>query len=167
MPANPAPKSPAGANVIEPVSAAQAVPLTDSERKRRYAELRKRLGQPRLKVVGDPSKHYFWAHRSDSQELDRLDLVGYVVVREPNAEDVLSGKMKPLIQAGGLRNDGTYVLGDVILMCCDQDVYDFLMMENDERVDLMNQAAKDNFLVESEKHGVPTFEVEKSRVGGK
>jgi hypothetical protein len=118
-------------------------------------------------VVGDPSKHYFWAHRADSQELDRLDLVGYSIVREPNAKEVLAGKAKPLIQAGGLREDGTYILGDVMLMECDQEVYEFLMMETEERAQQMSQAAKDNFLIESEKHGVPTFEVEKQKIGGK
>lgn len=163
----PQPKREPGAGVIKPVSGEAKAQLTEAERKKRFAELRERLGQPRLKVVGDPAKHYFWAHRSDSQELDRLDLVGYTIVREPNAEQVLAGKAKPKIQAGGLRNDGTYVLGDVMLMECDQDLYEFLMMENDERVQQMNQAAKDNFLIEAEKAGAPTFEIEKSRVGGK
>jgi hypothetical protein len=163
----PQPKREPGASVIKPVSASQNGSLTDEQRKKRFAELRERLGQPRLKVTGDPAKHYFWAHRGDSQELDRLDLVGYTIVREPNAEAVLAGKTKPKIQAGGLRADGTYVLGDVLLMECDQELYEFLMMENDERVQQMNQAAKDNFLIEAEKAGAPTFEVEKSRVGGK
>jgi hypothetical protein len=163
----PQPKRDPGAGVIQPVSAKTNGSLTESERKKRFAELRERLGQPRLKVTGDPAKHYFWAHRSDSQELDRLDLVGYTIVREPQAELVLAGKARARIQAGGLRNDGTYVLGDVILMECDQDLYDFLMMENDERVQMMNQAAKDNFLIEAEKAGAPTFEVEKAKVGGR
>jgi hypothetical protein len=120
-----------------------------------------------LKVVGNPAKHYFWAHRSDSQELDRLDLIGYNIVREPNAENVLAGKAKPAVSAGGLRNDGTYVLGDVILMECDQDIYEFLMMENEERANNMLNAARDNFLIEAEKAGAPTFEVDKQKVGGK
>jgi hypothetical protein len=93
--------------------------------------------------------------------------VGYSIVREPNAKEVLAGKMKPAISAGGLREDGTYVLGDVILMECDQDIYEFLMMENDQRSENMLNAAKDNFLAEAAKQGAPTFEVDKQKIGGK
>jgi hypothetical protein len=163
----PAPKSPPGANVITPVSAEPAAALTAAQRKQRYEELRQRMGKPRLEVKGEPNKHYFWAHRPDMQELDRLDLAGYTIVREPNAKEVLAGKAKPKIQAGGLREDGTYILGDVILMCCDEELYEFMMMDNDERAAAIFNSAKSNFLVESERQGVPTFEVDKSRIGGK
>jgi hypothetical protein len=166
-PTGPQPAPKPGANVITPVSAVPTASLTEGQRKLRYEELRKRLGQPRLKVDGDLAKHYFWAHRADSQEMDRLDLVGYVIVREPNAKEVLAGKAKPKIAAGGLREDGTYVLGDVILMECDLELYEFLMLENDNKANSMTQAAKDNFLIEAEKAGAPTFEVDKQRVGGK
>lgn len=155
----PQPKPEPGATVIKPVSGEPKVQLTEAQRKKRFAELRERIGKPRLQVVGDPAKHYFWAHRADSQELDRLDTMGYSIVREANAEEVLAGKAKPRIQAGGLRADGTYVLGDVILTECEQDVYDYMMMLNDEKVEQSQQAAKDNFRVEAEKQGAPTFPI--------
>jgi hypothetical protein len=161
------PKAQPGANVITPISATPVATLTAEERKARYAELRARIGKPRLEVRGKPGKHYFWAHRPDTYELDRLDLLGYIIVREPNVAEVLAGKAKPAISAGGLREDGTYIQGDTILMECDQDTYDFLMMENEERAAGQFHAAKDNFLIETEKAGVPTFEVDKSKVGGR
>jgi hypothetical protein len=156
-----------GTTVIEPISAQPSAALTEEQRQRRYKELRERIGRPRLEVRGDPSKHYFWAAKGDSNEMDRLDLIGYSIVREPNVKEILAGKAKPKVQAAGLREDGTYVLGDVILMQCDQEVYEFLMLENEQRATNQQRAAKDNFVFEADKSGVPTFEVDKSKVGGK
>jgi hypothetical protein len=163
----PTPVSKPGASVIIPTSAAQSAVLTEEQKKKRYQELRQRLGRPRLEVVGLPNRHYFWAHRSDTNEMDRLDLVGYIITREPNVAEVLAGKAKPKVQAGGLREDGTYIQGDVILMDCDLEVYEFIMLENEERASGLLSSAKDNFLIEQERRGVPTFEVDKSKIGGK
>lgn len=161
----PMPKSESGATVIQPVSATPMATLTAAERDRRYKELRERIGKPRLEIKGDPTKHYFWGPRGDSNELDRLDLIGYRIVREPNAANVLAGKAQPKIVAAGLREDGTYVLGDVILLECDMEVYEFLLLDNDQRSNARQSSAKDNFAFEAEKQGVPTFEVDKSKVG--
>jgi|SRR6185312_5991751 len=167
MPADPVPPTPGGATVIETVSAVPSAQLNAEARKRRYEELRKRLGKPRLEVRGKPGRHYFWGPRGDSNELDRLDLLGYSIVREPLAKAVLAGKEKPQIQAAGLREDGTYVLGDVILLECSAETYEFIMLENEEKSNAMQTSAKDNFTFEAEKTGVPTFEVDKSKVGGR
>jgi hypothetical protein len=156
-----------GVTVIEPISAVPSATLTAEERLKRYNELRSRLGRSRLEVVGLPGIHYFWGPRGDSNELDRLDLLGYKIVREPNAEAVLAGKAQPKIKAAGLRQDGTYVLGDVMLLECDEEIYEFLMLDNEQRSNSQVQAAKDNFLFEAEKVGAPTFEVDKSKVGRK
>lgn len=156
---------PGGATLITPVSAVPTAALTAEQRARRYKELRERIGKPRLEVVGDPTKHYFWGPRGDSNELDRLDLMGYQIVREPNVAEVLAGKAKPKIQAAGLREDGTYSLGDVILLQCDMETYEFLLLENEERSNTQQQSAIANFKTESEKQGVPTFDVDKSKIG--
>ena len=163
----PSPNPGGGATVIETVSAVPAATLTAEARKRRYEELRKRIGKPRLEVKGDPTKHYFWGPRGDSNELDRLDLIGYSIVRCDNVKDVMAGEAKPKVEAAGLREDGTYVLGDVILLQCDKEVYEFLLLDNEERSNAQQASAKYNFTTEAEKKGVPTFEVDKSRVGGK
>jgi hypothetical protein len=163
----PSPKMEGGTTVVTPVSAVPTARLTAEQRSRRYEELRKRLGKPRLEVVGDPSKHYFWAPRGDSNELDRLDLLGYSIVREPNAEAVLANAAQPKIRAAGLKIDGTYVLGDVILTECDIELYEFLLLESEQKSNNIQQSARDNFTFEAEKSGVPTFEVDKSKVGRK
>jgi hypothetical protein len=156
--------TPGGTTVITPVNAKTTGELSEEQRNRRYEELRQRMGRSRLEVKGEPGKHYFWAHASDSNELDRLDLLEYTLVRELNAKEVLAGKAKPKIKAGGLREDGTYKQGDVILMQCDEEVYEFQMLENERRSNQQQQSAKDNFVFEAEQKGVPTFEVDKSKV---
>ena len=161
--ANATPAPPKEPEITIQSAAPSAPALTEEQRKARLAELRKRLGRSRLEVRGLAGKHYFWAHRSDEVELDRLDIVGYSIVREPNAKEVLAGKAKPRVEAAGLREDGVYRLGDVILMECDQDVYEMLMLENDERSANRVKSAKDSFIHDAQKHGVPVFETDKSR----
>jgi len=160
----PQPRTEGGTTVIQPISAVPSAVLDAEARKKRYNDLRKRMGKSRLEVNGKSGRHYLWAHRADSNELDRLDLIGFTIVREPNAKDVLTGKATPQIRAGGLREDGTYIQGDVILVDCSDEVYEFLMLETEEKSNSLQSSAKDNFVFEAEKQGVPTFEVDKSKV---
>jgi hypothetical protein len=135
-------------------SAPPAKPSTEEERRQRYADLRKRMGRSRLEVKGDPAKHYFWASKDDSLEMTRLDYLGYEVVREADPK-------KPTITAAGMKDDGTYIIGDVILMCCPMETYEFLMLDNEERSNSLVTSAKENFKHEAAQRGVPTFEVTK------
>jgi hypothetical protein len=138
-------------------SAPPAKPLSQEERKARYEKYRKAAASSRFAVKGIPGTHYFWAPKDDSSEMTRLDIIGYRITREPKAADVLAGKEKPSITASGLRQDGTYVIGDVILAECPEEIYEFALMDIEERHEAMKRAAKENFLTEAEKAGVPTF----------
>jgi hypothetical protein len=135
--------------------------LTPAQKKQRYAELRQRLGESKLKVEGLPGKHYYWAHTGDGAEMVRLEGLLYSIVREPFPTEVLAGKKKPVVRANGLRTDGTYVIGDVILTCCDTDVYDYLMLDSVQKGEEAVQSATDDFKLEAEKSGVPVFETKK------
>lgn len=126
-------------------------------RKKRYAELRERLGKSKLEVIGLPGIHYFWA-LNDSSEMARLDIQGYRIVREPNAEAVLAGKATPKVKASGLRQDGTYVVGDVILTEVEEEVYEFIQLDIAERHEQLVEGGKADFIMEAEKKGIPTFE---------
>src|ERR1700733_14205028 len=95
---------------IKITSAPQLTTLNPEQKRARYAELRKRLGESKCKVEGLAGRHYFWAHTQDGAEMVRLEPLGYSIVREPNAKAVLKGEMKPIIKANGLRQDGTYVI---------------------------------------------------------
>lgn len=138
-------------------SAPAATPLSKEERQARYEKYRKAAASSRFAVKGLPRIHYFWAPKDDSSEMTRLDIIGYQITREPNAADVLSGKAKPKITASGLRQDGTYVIGDVVLAQCPEETYEFALMDIEDRHEAMKRAAKENFISEAEKAGVPTF----------
>jgi hypothetical protein len=135
--------------------------LSQEERKRRFEELRARMGKSKFEVKGEPGIHYFWAAKDDSNELIRLETLGYSIVKEPYPLEVLSGKREPRIKAAGLRQDGTYVIGDVILTQVEQEVYEFCMLDIEERSEQAIIAAKENFKSEAEKQGAPVFEFSK------
>src|SRR5271166_6288870 len=144
-------------NDIKLTSAPPLGELTPAQKKQRYKQLRERMGKSKLEVKGDPKLHYFWAHRTDDAQIIEFESKEYQIVKEPNAKDVLAGKTQPKIIASGLREDGTYIVGDVILMSCPLDVYEFLMLDQDEQMSQQQRAAKDDFKFEAEKVGAPTF----------
>lgn len=136
-------------------------------RKARYDAYRKKLGQPKLAVtpVSLKGKHFFWAPnpgtwKGDDSEMVRLDTLGYAFVKEPKVKEILSGKEVPdrLVIAGGLREDGTYVIGDVILTFCDQEVYEFHLLDVEEKSDQLINGAQEDFKTEAARQGVPVFE---------
>lgn len=136
---------------------------TAGERKRRYADLKERMGRSKLEVRGVEGRHYLWANKDMGDEMTRLDILGYKITREPNPRECLSGKRDPVVKAAGLREDGTYIVGDVILMDCDEEVFEFIQLEIAEKQDQLVRAAKDDFVSEASKSDVPTFEVTRSR----
>lgn len=128
-------------------------------RKARYELLRKKLGRPKLEVRGVKGVHYFWADSvRDQGEIIRLSSVGYSITREPNAKEILAGKAKPQVEANGLCEDGTYKIGDVILMQCPEEVYEFLELDKSERHEDMVRGVSETFKANAEELGVPTFE---------
>lgn len=152
-----------------PAVASSSVPkslqsMTKEERAKRFAELRRRLGRSKLFVEGEEGIHYFWAPADDETEMARLDYVGYSLVKESNAKEVLAGKVEPKIKAAGLRADGTYKQGDVILMQCPQELYEFIMLDNEQRHQEMALGANADFLTSAEEKGVPIIEVNKTSV---
>src|ERR1700722_15104344 len=138
-------------------SAAPAVALSQEEKRKRYEAYRRQSRGSRFEVKGDPNIHYFWGPKDDSSELTRLDMQGYYIIREPNPKDVIDGRAQPKIKAGGPRQDGRCVIGDVILMACPLETYEFALLDVEASHEELLKSAKENFLVEAEKAGVPTF----------
>lgn len=143
-------------------SASSNTPLTKEERKKRYEQLRQKLGRSKLEVTnGDPTLHYAWIDNTDKGEMIRLQSLGYFIVREAQATEVLKGKAKAKVNASGLHEDGTYVIGDVILMACPIEVWEFVQLNIEERHEELMGAAVEDFKNEAAKSGVPTFEPNK------
>jgi hypothetical protein len=139
--------------------------LNTEEKRARYESLRKKMGRSRLEVTGDPNMHYFWADRSPSGQADmaRMEGLGYSIVREPQASEVLTGKAKPRIVANGLTLDGTYVIGDVILTQCSQETYEFICLADSQRHEDMVAGAQRDFKTEAESMAVPVFETQEKK----
>lgn len=148
--------------------------LTPAERKQRYEEYKKKLGRDKLEVKGgDPSLHYFWAGYGESagpvsaaynaSEMVRLEYDDYSLVKVADAADVLTGKKKAMhngyeISAGGLRQDGSFIIGDVILTCCPLEKYEFHLMHVEELSESQIAASVDQFKTSAATVGIPTFE---------
>ena len=129
-----------------------AKPLTTEERKHLLESLRRNLGQSRLKVEGPSDMHPYWARLNDTSEMSRLESFGFRVVVED--------RVKRRYKASGLREDGTYALGDVILMEVPKEVYDFLEREILQTASNLIASAKLTFKEGAERRGVPTFDVQ-------
>ena len=136
---------------ITPSSAPPTAPLSTEERKRRFAELRSRMGRSQIEVTPPPGKTGYWAPKDDTREMGRLSWIGYNVVHDD--------PKKPAWKANGAQADGTYIIGDVILMEIDTEIYDMLQEEYRN----INESQRDNatkqFRDDAEKQGAPTFEV--------
>lgn len=149
------------------ISVASAKPLlllSPEEKKRRWREMsaKARFADQTL-VIGLPEVHYFWANNTDDSELIRLQSMGYTIVKEPQPQEVLSGKVKPKITAAGLKEDGTYVRGDVILMQVPQEDYEFFLLDIEQRHEEGMNSVKTEFLDSAAQQGVPTFEIDRSK----
>lgn len=139
---------------IAVASATPRKPLSAEEKRALHKSLRERMQRSRLQVDGgDPNFHYSWARKDDDTEMARLEYLGYEVVKE----DPKVTKIK----ANGKRADGTFIVGDVILVRCPMDVWEFLIEDNAEKSHEIAFGAQSQFAEEAAKKNVPTFRVEK------
>lgn len=146
------PQTPAtSSEVRKPLTAADLANMTDQQRRELYAKYAKTAMKSKLEVRGKPGIHYLWANKTDDAEMVRLDIDGYSIVKEKDPKT-------PEIKAAGLRQDGTYQIGDVILMWCTEETYLLHMLEVEEKSRLLQEGAQEDFKVEQEKRGVPVFE---------
>lgn len=137
----------------EQVSSVQAEQI-EKERKAKLAkDLRARMSRSKLEVTAPKGWTAYWARKDDDAELGRLDYLGFRIVKES------SDPTKQRYKAQGRRADGTYVMGDIILMEIPTEEWDMYQSMNDERAKGMPQAAKDRFREDAEKQGAPTFNI--------
>ncbi len=143
-----------GQHQVEVASAPPRTPLSPVEKKELYAKLKDRMRRSALEVRKcPPGRTPYWARKDDRNEMSRLDVLGFEYVRDD--------PKKPLWDANGRKEDGTFQLGDLILMHLDSDSYDYYLQDNIERSDALRRSAKEEFQAEAAKAGVPTFTVKK------
>lgn len=146
----PAGKKPAGPEIAVTSAPASAVGLTPEERRQRYDALRARMGRAMTETTPPAGKAGYWARINDAPEMGRLEYLGFKIVKDDPKH--------PAWIANGAKEDGTYVIGDVILMEIDADIYEFLLHENVERGREMIEGASGAFELEAARSGVPTFD---------
>jgi len=130
-----------------------AKPMSAEERKQRLAALRERMGRSQIEVTPPAGKTGYWVQITDTRELGRLEWLGYKIVHDDPKH--------PAWKANGMKEDGTYVIGDVILMEIDSEIYDLLQQEYTEINEAQRSNAPRNFIDSADNQGVPTFEVAK------
>ena len=144
---------------ITPVSAAPSKPLSPEEKRQRLADLRQRMGRSQLETTPPAGKVGYWAPKDDTHELGRLRYLGGAIVHD-NPE-------KPVWVANGHQLDGTYIIGDVILLEFDAEVYALIQEEYVLRHEQMVTNTRAVFTGQAEGQGVPAFDVGELKPGGK
>ena len=141
--------------VINPSSAPVAEDMTPEARKALYEKLRERMRKSPLQVTAPSGITPYWARRDDMTEMSRLDMLGFRVVHDD--------PKKPRFTANGLKADGTYQLGDVILMEIETQIYEFYFQETQERARMLVEGIRPAFKEEAGRLAVPTFDVNKAK----
>jgi hypothetical protein len=140
---------------ISVVSAPPAIPTDPEARRAWYRSMRERMSKSHFAVEKIPAGYTpYWARKDDEVELARLDVLGFKVVRDDPKH--------PRYRANGLRADGTYIMGDVILMEVPTELYAFYEQENLDRARMMVEGVPQQFISEAEKAGAPAFEIDEN-----
>jgi len=139
--------------------AANAKSLTKEERETRWKELREKLALSRIYVKAPAGITPRWVRKDDSNDMSYHEWMGFVIARE----DPKVPKDKRRFQTSvPIREDGTYIVGDVILMEIDTETYQFYIRERLQQANAIPQAAKKEFREQAEALKAPTFERDRS-----
>ncbi len=135
--------------------------LSAKERAARHEELRRRSSQSAIFAeCKNPDIAVRWVRKDDPNDISLHEWMGFQIAKEPDpkaerAKRRFNTSVSP-------REDGTYVLGDVILMEIQKDDYDFFVNEGIERSRQQVDGGKETFRHEAAKLDVPTFERDKA-----
>lgn len=128
--------------------------LTPEERKQRYAELRSKLGRSKIDVKCPEGITAYWALKGNEYEMAQMDWLGFKIV----VEDMKPG-VKRRFDAAGIRADGTYVLGDVILMAIDTETYQIQKEIDLDNFDALRRSIPQEFATKALDAKAPVFEL--------
>lgn len=128
--------------------------LTPEQRRQKYTELRARMGRSKIDVKCPPGVHVIWALKMNEYEMARLDWMGFKIV----VEDMKPGAKKRF-DAAGIKQDGTYALGDVILMEIDEETYELQKQIELDDFATMRMGIKQEFAGKAQEAKAPVFEL--------
>lgn len=135
--------------------------MTDEERTARWAMLREQASRSKIYAkCKDPNIACRWVRKSDGGDIATHEWMGFKVVTEnmkkPGKEDRRFDTAIPP------DSEGHYVLGDVILMECLQDDYDFYVADGVRKSQEAVNAGKTSFADSASDKGFPAFERDQS-----
>jgi hypothetical protein len=138
----------------KPPSPVGKAPLSPEAKRQRYAEMRSRLGRSKIEVKCPEGIQAIWALKMNEYEMARMDWLGFKTV----VEDMKPGAKKRF-DAAGLRADGTYCLGDVILMEIDSETYALQKEIELDSFAEFRDGIPQEFQTNAAEQKVPTFEI--------
>lgn len=131
------------------------------ERLARYEELRKRQRMSRIFAeCKDKSIAVRWVRKDDAVDISHHEWMGFRIAKEPNP--TATPEERRFHTAVPCQPDGTYVIGDVILMEILADDYEFFIEEGANRATALMNAGKSGFIGEAQKLNVPVLERDKA-----
>ena len=133
--------------------------MTQEEREARWKELRQRMSVSRIYVKAPQGITVRWARKDDANDMSYHEWMGFVIVRE---DPTIVKEKRRFQTAVPVREDGTYIVGDVILMEIDTETYEFYIRERLQQANAVPQAAKKEFREQAEALKAPTFERDRS-----
>lgn len=134
----------------------QGKPLTKEERALKYANIRKLLATSRISVTPPPGRACRWVRRDDQSDISLHEFFGFQISREPDIK--VPSEQRRFKTSANPQADGSYIIGDVILMDIDEETYEMLKEESLDRAKAQAGMAKEAFKKDAEQSGVPVFE---------
>lgn len=131
-------------------------PMTPEEREARYEELRRRSQISQIFAeCRNPNIAVRWVRKDDPNDIALHEWMGFRIAKD---NPRVAKEKRRFNTAIPPKEDGTYVLGDVILMEIPKDDYDFFVNEGIQRSRELVDGGKKAFVSEANKLGVPTFQ---------
>lgn len=112
-----------------------------------YAKVGERMHRSKLELEGcDPNKSYYFGN-VHPQEMTVYNTLGFVVDKDAKVKGALPRK-----------EDGSLVIGDLILLSIPRDEYEAMQALNQLKSEESMDAAVEKLVSEAERMNVPTFE---------
>lgn len=130
--------------------------LTPEERAARWAELRARpLMSGIYARCKNPNVYCKWVRKDDPNDIAYHETMGFRTVVDDPKKPREARRYTTAMPCNG---EGKYINGDVILMECPRDDYEFYVHEGTELSRMQLNSGKDRFINEAARQDVPAFE---------
>lgn len=143
--------------MADEIKSNEPTPMTDEQRKLRWAELRNRpLRSPIYARCRNADIYVRWVRKDDPNDISFHEGMGFKIAVEPNPK--APADKRRFDSATPPNAEGKYVNGDVILMEGPRVDYDFYCNEAVELSRKRLNSGKDRFMTDARRYGVTAFQ---------